>query len=380
MRIKRSSICFYLSFACLYVSLFLGDVYDIGGISSFARSLRFCSYGLILLQTFSFKFHLKELFQFVLIFIATLGFGVLTGDLYWSVLVLLIYTAKDIPDNTILKTSITILSIGLTVVLFCCAIGILPDEMTARNPNISNSFIRHSFGFYHSNVLPLLVLYLESYYVFTKREKVKCSGLLLFTIVALILNLTNDSRNALYLSLILNGLVLFEKVLGFQRISKEILYLITKYSVLVMSIFSYAMMYLLLMGGIWDTIDTFFSGRFRLGIFKIRLVGIHFINIMSNEAFFADGITLDNGYIYIILRYGLLFILFYILIAFFLVQKTQGDIYALISLLIIFVANFVDNDLVDYSFLPFILLAFHTFEISNQHIKSILSRLVRRRR
>ena len=143
-----------------------------------------------------------------------------------------------------------------------------------------------------------------------------------------------------------------------------------------MSSFSFSMMFLLLKGGIWNTIDTFFSGRFRLAIFKMRRIGLHLINIMSNESFVKDNITyvdgkdissivLDNGYLYVILRYGILIILFYFLIAYCLSKKNKGNACVLGALIAVFIANFVDNDLVDYSFLPFILWAFNDVRVDS---------------
>lgn len=66
----------------------------------------------------------------------------------------------------------------------------------------------------------------------------------------------------------------------------------------------------------------------------MRRIGFHFINVMSNENFINDNITyangqnlstvvLDNGYLYIILRYGMLVLFFYFFIAYLLAQKNK---------------------------------------------------------
>lgn len=379
MRIKNKEICFYLSYILLYISLFLGDVYDGGTIASAAKIIRMLSYLFIVLYFLNFKSDLKGWIKFGTFLLLTSVYGVLTGDLYWSILVLFIYGARNINHKYILKISISILVSGVCCVLMLCLIGALPDVMTARNSTIANSFNRHSLGFYHSNVLPLIVLYLEAYYIFLEREKIKYSVIISFMFIGFILNVICNSRNAFYLCILLSMLVCFEKSVGFSKKIKEASYVVTKYSVVFMSAFSYAMMFLLLKGGIWNTIDSFFSGRFRLAIFKMRRIGLHFINFMSNKEFVTDFITyvdgktlasivLDNGYIYVILRYGILVILFYFAVSFILAKKSKGDMYAICVLLIVFIANFVDNDLVDYSFLPFILFAFDNFQISRNRV------------
>lgn len=66
----------------------------------------------------------------------------------------------------------------------------------------------------------------------------------------------------------------------------------------------------------------------------MRRIGFHFINVMSNENFINDNITyangqdlstvvLDNGYLYIILRYGILVLFFYFFIAYLLAKKIK---------------------------------------------------------
>lgn len=373
---KKNDLLYYFAYILLYVSLFLGDVYDAGANASIIRIIRFLSYIFIIIDFFNTGFSFKGWIKFVSIFLVTLIYGFITKDLYWCILVLFICCAKKINPQKILYISIFILISGTLCVLFLCFVGLLPDVLTARDDSIVDSFNRHSLGFYHSNVLPLIIFYIEAYYVFLKKEKTKYLTVIFFIFISMILNIVCNSRNAFYLCLVLSVLVIIQKRFGFSEGIKKILYKITKHSVLVMSVFSYAMMFLLLRGGIWNTIDSFFSGRFRLAIFKMRRVGLHLVNFMSNEDFTSDFVTyvngrvlenivLDNGYIYVLLRYGVICILFYVFISFILSNKSKENIYELCVLLVVFIASFIDNDLVDYSFLPFILFAFNSIYISS---------------
>nr|WP_243431754.1 hypothetical protein [Clostridium botulinum] len=334
------------------------------------------AYIFIIIDFFNTGFSFKGWIRFGVVFLATLIYGVITKDLYWCILVLFICCAKKNNQKKILYISMFILVSGILCVLFLCFVGLLPDVLTARDDSIMDSFNRHSLGFYHSNVLPLIIFYLEAYYVFLKKEKIKYLTVIFFVFTSIILKVICNSRNAFYLCLVLSLLVIIQKRFGFGERIQRILYRITKYSVFVMSLFSYLMMFLLLHGGIWNTIDSFFSGRFRLAIFKMRHVGLHLVNFMSNEDFTSDSVTyvngrvlenivLDNGYIYVLLRYGVLFILFYVFISFTLAKKSKENMYELCVLLVVVVANFIDNDLADYSFLPFILFAFSNIYISD---------------
>lgn len=310
----------------------------------------------------------------MVIFMITLLYAMKTGDLYWSILILLIYNSKKINIESVYRISLRIIIIGIISVLFLYLIGVLPDVLTSRDTLEQIDYNRHSLGFYHSNVFPLLIFYLEVYYICIVKERVRDSVIVLFMIFAVIVNVFCRSRNAIIISLLLSVFVILAKKK--ENGENKVLYHATVLSIPVMSIFSFSMMFLLLRGGIWNTIDTFFSGRFRLAIFKMRRIGFHFINVMSNENFINDNITyangqdlstvvLDNGYLYIILRYGILVLFFYFFIAYLLAKKNKRNICILGTIVMVFIANFVDNDLVDYSFLPFILWAFNDFGTNN---------------
>ena len=44
IKLKRREMLFYLSYVIVYISLFIGDVYNGGSLDAFARYLRICSY------------------------------------------------------------------------------------------------------------------------------------------------------------------------------------------------------------------------------------------------------------------------------------------------------------------------------------------------
>ena len=275
--------------------------------------------------------------------------------------------------------SLRIIVLGIISVLVLCVVGVLPDVLTSRNTVEQINYNRHSLGFYHSNVLPLLIFYLEVYYICITKERARNKVIVFFMSIAIVVNFFCHSRNALILSVSLSMFIFIAKKK--KKHAYRALYRATIFSIPCMSIFSFAMMFLLLKGGIWNTIDSFFSGRFRLAIFKMRRIEIHLINIMSNEFFSRDNIVyvngqdistiaLDNGYLYIILRYGILILLFYFVIAYLLARKNKESACVLGTLIAVFIANFVDNDLVDYSFLPFILWAFNDWK-TNRVIKNV---------
>ena len=236
--------------------MFIGDVYNIGSMDILARYLRIGSYILIFISCISMRLKKKDFFRMVTILMVTLLYGVKTGDLYWSVLILLIYNSKKVDIERVYKTSSRIIAIGIISVLALYMFGVLPDILTSRNTVEQINYNRHSFGFYHSNVLPLLIFYLEVYYICIVKEKIRDNVIVLFVLLAGATNTFCHSRNALILSLALSLFVVFAKQM--KKDEHKILYRTTVLSIPCMSIFSFSMMFLLLKGGIWNTIDTFF--------------------------------------------------------------------------------------------------------------------------
>ena len=85
-KFKKDEILFYLSYIILYVSLFIGDVYNIGSMDILARYLRIGSYTLIFISCINLRLKKKDFFRMFAVLMVTLLYGVKTGDLYWRFL------------------------------------------------------------------------------------------------------------------------------------------------------------------------------------------------------------------------------------------------------------------------------------------------------
>lgn len=361
----RRQILFYVAFLLMYVSLFLGDVANSTvDFSEPARLIRLVSYAVICIQFFLLKRKAKEYRLFALVMLVSVALFFTSRDIYWSILALLVMSSIDCKPESIIRISMVVLGTGTLIVFLCSAIGILPDVMTSRSGN--EELVRHSLGFYHSDVPPLLILYFELYYIVLKRSKTKYREMFLFLAVSILINALCDSRNGLYLSILIVAFIFIEKSIGYHKWIKKIVSYFSQFAVLLLSTFSYSMTILLLKGGIYNTIDTWFSGRFRAAIFKSNSIGISLIARITSENFFADGIVLDNGFLYIMLRYGILAVIIFAVINYLLVKKYKDDFFVVLVILVVMIANFVDNDLTDYSFLPFILLVFNRYRIGGK--------------
>lgn len=382
-KIQKKDILPYLSYIMLYVSLFCGDIYNIDGLNTVTRALRLGAYALITVSCIDLRMKKIELLRMIMVIVLTLLYGIKTGDLYWSILVIFIYNTKRINIRTIYEISYGIVLVGIVIVLTCCVLGILPDVLTSRSTIENIEYNRHSFGFYHSNVLPLLIFYLEVYYICIAKEKIRKATIVHYMSAAIIASVFCKSRNALISSAILSVFVIFKHRKCQSKHTP--LYMMAVAEVPCLSLFSFVMMFLPTKGSTWDVVDMAFSGRFRLADYKMRRVGIHLINVMSNKDFLNDNIAyvdgktmntivLDNGYLYVMLRYGLLILLFYFIVSYLLAAKNKENTSIMGAIIAVFMINFVDNDLVDYSFLPFILWAFNDWK-SNYVIRNMEDRI-----
>lgn len=127
VKLEKRELLFYLSYIIVYISLFIGDIYNDGDLDTFARYLRICSYILIFISCINLKLKKKEIFQMLVILMFTLLYAMKTGDLYWSILILLIYNSKRAKIEGIYKISLNIIVIGIISVFILCVVGILPD-------------------------------------------------------------------------------------------------------------------------------------------------------------------------------------------------------------------------------------------------------------
>ena len=65
-KFKKNEMLFYLSYIMLYVSLFMGDIYNFEGLDAFSRSIRIFSYVLILFSCMELKLPKKDLILLII--------------------------------------------------------------------------------------------------------------------------------------------------------------------------------------------------------------------------------------------------------------------------------------------------------------------------
>lgn len=354
-KISVTTLIFAISYALFVFSLFNRDVSDISTLYWWTLPVKYGALALLTGGILSRAYTQRQIMWIVILLaidaLAMINSGVLT----FFVITLFAVLGTKIKDKTILNIAFTTLCIYIALVLILFCAGIYKDVITNRYVGTSD---RHSLGFYHSNVLPLLYSYLIGYGLLSNR--IKKNGYILAMLGAFILLQLCGSRNAFAITILLIiGKWFSESVLSKRKIgniANKVLYIIAKYSVTVLSIISIGIPLLIGQNKIFSVIDSTLSFRFTYILMKIKIDGLHFFPKMTNDMYFSNGIVIDNGYAFIAIRYGLLIIGFLCLAVFITAKHYKDNTFVLIVIILVAVENLIDNDIIDYSCLPYLII------------------------
>lgn len=355
MRNRRVSL-FYLGYSLYFLSMFILDVNSYEVI--IYTVLRYTSYIIFFLHIMiTNRYNRKIIIRITLFLLFAVIVAVLTHDIYYLGVSLIILASLHEDIYKIINTSFKLLLSCSVIVALLTLLGI--EENVSF---IYNGKTRMGMGYYHSDVLPMIIFYLGSWRIIIKK-KLNLFEIFLLLISTLSVYIACRSRNGL---ITVSVLIIYaylnrrhtSKKLKQERNDSFITRLAYKYSILMLTVLS---LVLTIFNGYHISsiykINQIFSGRFALAYHKMNDVGLHFVNLMTGDAYTRNQVVVDNGYLYVILRYGFVFILLYIYIQYLIYKKYDNLICFIFA--ITSVACFVDNDLFSYGFLPYILLAFN---------------------
>lgn len=355
-KIYKKEIIFLLSYICFFSSLFLSVVGIASELDKLTKSLRYISYLLAFIQLLMHKEKYKQFIMELVIFALTMIFFVHTKDIYLPMLAVLIFGSRDSTEERVCNVSLNLLIIGTALVVIGNLVGFIPDIMTAKA--FSTDLTRHSYGFYHSNVLPNNLLMIEILAVWKYKEKLSNIIVLLFLLLHIFIYSLTRSRMSLVVSIIitLSLIVLKSKFLSSKVNNK--LSIIAYFITPIFTIASVVFMLMVRTNSLVSKIDLYFSNRFWAAFLKVSRVGIKLFNFSSNEVFYKDELVIDNGYLFLLMRYGIIALLAINIISVIMVKKNKYQMYHLICVISVFTIAFIDNSFLSYRFLPFLIFTF----------------------
>lgn len=280
-----------------------------------------------------------------------------SGVMTFVIITLFAILGTKIEDKKLFKVAfLTLLNFLIITILFCW-IGIYQDNITNRYIGTNN---RHSLGFYHSNVLPLVVSYMVGYYCAFK-NRVKKSICFFILICAVILFEVCGSRNAFLITVLIVLCKLIDQSVRdhnkkLETSIKRFLFKPAEYSALLLFVISVGLPLMLKKIKLLSVIDYLFSYRLSYTLMKIETNGLHLLPQMSNEVYFADKIVVDNGYAFVAIRYGLIVSILLCIGVIAAAKYYKKNMFALMMIILVTLENVVDNDIIDYSCLPYLII------------------------
>lgn len=357
-RLKHTTtyFLFLISYMLFVFSLVNGDVSDIGVLYALTVPAKYISLMILTCGILS-KAYSKKKIQWIIVMLC-IDFFVLikSGVLIFILISLFALLSTKLCDEEILKIAYYTLIVYTTIVILMFVLGVYSDVITSR---WVGSDARHSFGFYHSNVLPLIYSYLVGYGLAGGIYKKK--HYIALIIIDVLLYYLCGSRNAL----IISALLIFAKwfsdsVIGKSKFKNQInsvVGFLAKFIIPILTTISLVIPLLIDKVMIFKLFDFMLSYRFTYVARMIQNEGIHLITKMTNEMYFSNEIVIDNGYAFLVLRYGILIVAFLEIIVYFVAKKYKDNTFVLMLIIIVACSNLIDNDLIDYSCLPYLIIS-----------------------
>lgn len=353
-KIKLAHFLFSISYVLFVFSLFNRDVSNVDVLYPMTIPAKYIAL-VILTVGMLFRAYSKRQIRVVFILLcADLLVLMKSGALIFILISLFGFYANKLEDKDILRVAYyTLLFFTICVFIFSI-VGVYNDEITKR---WVDSTARHSLGFYHSNVLPLIYCYLVGYGLLTGIFKKKHYFVLLA--IDLVIYYFCGSRNSLLTTfLLILGKWRIDSVNGkFKKNINKIVGFLAKLIVPFLTAISIFIPLLLEKVAVFRILDHLFSYRFTYIANMIQNLGISLIPKMTNATYFGKEIVIDNGFAFLTIRYGILMIIFLSVLIYCVAKKYKNNTFVLFLIIVVACSNLIDNDLIDYSVLPYLIIS-----------------------
>ncbi len=393
-KIKNSQKLFYAAYFIYIAGMFMDVLPDIlyvdtemlkktfKMISMVLLVIRFCFF--VLPRGFDLKnligkgilkyFTVQKIFL-VIIFSFTLLLGLMSKNFYLLALIMFGLNMQEFRMRELFSVSFCILVFltGMTILL--CFLGGVPNIRLIRDTSYHYGKARYTLGFVHSLVLPGILVYVAAYF-YTIRKKVKVSDFIIFQGLGILVFYLCDSRNGIIaLEFLLWSLLVWQLVMGKaygkrKQILEKVLTIMASAAFLLITIFS-----LFLLWGYSGQkqfaiiLNSVLSNRVMLALLNFDVLPFQMISVLSQQEF--SDVTLhvfDNGYYYLLARYGYVVVGIFIITTIMTVayMKKKENYYAMITYIVIALLNFIDNGMVSYIFFPYMLCGIHSLYYSDE--------------
>ncbi|MCV3325608.1 O-antigen ligase family protein [Pediococcus pentosaceus] len=334
---------FYIMYASNYQML-------LNNTSISYKSMYYIATILILISILMLKKNLVEWIFNSLILVIGLITLKTSNDNLFMISCLFIVASQGINFSAFLKLDITFRTLLFLVVAISNKLGIIADAVLYR----SDGFARTAFGFLQPNTAGALVLSIVLEFIILKFNKINLLDGFIICVTAGMLFYTTNSRSSvigIMLALILT--IVFKSNLKKILVSK--LFLSTMSLIpFILAILSYAAVKLYNSGSTFLIVmDKLFSGRIHLinyfiNTYQLKLFGQHIQFADSMNLRNTYFLVMDNSYISILLKYGILPFCMFLILYYLKIKKVQLDangIPELIAILVMCAVGLMETEL-----------------------------------
>lgn len=370
----NSNTLFYIAYGLYYISVIIDRSLVNHSIKVFFSSLSILILIIKLCITCS---NLKKItidniaITFVIISVASLA--VVSKDYFLlTMITFALCINRDLSVDKILKITILLLIVISSVIVILSIIGLIPNISTPRSFGSQDRF---AYGFEHSQSVSLFSIYIFFCY-HSLVKKITIPSILLFTSFFAFLYLIFDSRNGLY-SILLFYVFMISFIVFRNIFCANTINCICNLSYLIVITFIVCNIILLFLyqadSNFALLIDKVVTGRISLPLKTLKFNEPHLINIMSFSDYRAClRSTMDNGYYYVLTRYGYTYLLILLYLIFKILNffKCSNNYIGCISVVCLVVSISLANTF--SLFLPFFIISFYGIRYKYNKNDSVL--------
>lgn len=339
-------------------------------------------FALLIIWKGKYPYNKRGLFWLCFLIIAIIEMLFFNGKLLLIILFVLVIASYKTNVNYLINIHIKALIFGMIIVSFSSWLGILDILGVYKQfDNISGflfkqSNIRYAFGFINSNIIPITFLYLYLYTVLIKKDNYKWYMDVFAVIVNYLVYLLCGSRVCILLLLfavILRILIQIDKkrFLSFSApMAVALLVSCIMFSLILPSSPLYAISFIAI-------IDKFLTARITimrnvLAKFPITLFGYGEVSIDNS----VEYLVMDNGYIALFVMRGLIIGMIFMTFILIMINisKKKKDPYLMMFIIIMILANIVDNSILHYITFPIYIMSFNIMKIRKNRGRSLYER------
>lgn len=330
-------------------------------------ALIFC-FSLLALQRKRYPHSVTGLVWGIFLVCSLVGLLFFDGKLLLLILWVLVISSYKLELEALPKIHVCALAVGMVLVIGSSLVGILDPLGAYKDFDNLSGFLfkpdnmRYALGFINSNVIPMLCLYVYLYILWVKKEEYKWYYDLVALVVNYIVYLICGSRVCIllvFLAIALRWLVSCNKSLFMKVFVPGALV-----GLLACILFS-----LLLPGSslyatpvvAWiDNVTTARITIMREVLVQFPITVFGHGNLPLNVT--GEYLVMDNGYLALFVTRGWIIglIFAFILVEMIICAKKKRDPYLLLLILVMIIANLVDNSLLHYVTFPLYILSFNT--------------------